>query len=97
MIKVNIHEIKAQLSKFIDLVEAGETVVVCKRNIPVAEIRATAKKDKRKPILGSAAGTFDIPSDFDKPMSGDELALWEETSSDDPLKEFSPKSRRPKR
>ena len=57
MIKLNIHEIKTQLSKYIELVEAGETVLVCKRNIPVAEIRSIGKtKQKRKPVLGWAEG-----------------------------------------
>jgi prevent-host-death family protein len=90
MIKLNIHEIKAQLSKYIDLVEAGETVVVCKRNIPVAEIRAIEKKKKRTPILGSAAGMVEILPSFYEPMTEEELALWE-GGPDDPLLEFAPK------
>src|SRR5262245_14255257 len=39
MIKLNIHEIKAQFSKYVGMVEAGDTVLICKRNVPVAEIR----------------------------------------------------------
>src|SRR6266699_3220106 len=42
--KLNIHEIKDQFSKYIDMVESGQTIVVCKRNIPVAEIRPIEKK-----------------------------------------------------
>ena len=54
--KLNLHEVKDQFSKYIEMVESGETIVVCKRNIPVAEIRPIEKKEKRTPILGSAVG-----------------------------------------
>jgi prevent-host-death family protein len=40
MIVINIHEAKAKLSEYLDKVAAGEHVVICKRNRPVAELRA---------------------------------------------------------
>lgn len=40
MIKVNIHEAKTHLSRYVDRVEQGEMVVVCRHNQPVAELRA---------------------------------------------------------
>ena len=96
MIKLNIHEIKTQFSKYIEMVEAGETVVVCKRNVPVAEIRPIEKKkEKRIPILGSAEGMGEIPPSFYEPMSEEELRLWEEGHEDDPLREFFVKSKEP--
>ena len=39
MIKVNIAEAKSRLSQYLDSVERGETVIVCRRNVPIAEIR----------------------------------------------------------
>ena len=93
MVKLNIHEIKTQLSKYIDLVEAGETVVVCRRNIPVAEIRSIAGKKKRKPILGWAGSQGQISRSFDEPMSTAELRLWE-GDEQDPLRKYAPKSRK---
>jgi prevent-host-death family protein len=39
MKKVNIFEAKARLSEYLDLVEKGEHVVICRRNHPVAELR----------------------------------------------------------
>jgi antitoxin (DNA-binding transcriptional repressor) of toxin-antitoxin stability system len=74
---VNLNEVKAQLSKFVELVEAGETVVICKRNIPVAEIRPIPKPSRKKPILGSAAGTFVIPQGFFEPLPGNLLDAFE--------------------
>jgi len=89
MIKLNIHEIKTQFSKYIDMVEDGETVVVCKRNIPVAEIRAIEKKKKRMPVFGSAAGMGKILPSFYEPMTKEELREWD-GGTDDPLQEFAP-------
>jgi len=82
MIKANIHEIKAKLSKYVEMVEAGETVIVCRRNIPVAELHAIQHKKKPKPILGSAAGKVRILPSFFDPISEEELALWEGSSNE---------------
>ena len=40
MKRVNIFEAKARLSEYLDLVEGGERVVICRRNRPIAELRA---------------------------------------------------------
>ena len=91
MTKANIHAIKAQLSKYIGMVEGGETVVVCKRNIPVAEIRPIARKKKRIPKLGWAEGRGKILPSFDDPMSAKEIRLWEEGHEHDPLRDYAPR------
>jgi prevent-host-death family protein len=88
MKKLNLHEVKAQLSKYIEMVEAGETVIICKRNVPVAEIRPILRKRKKAPELGWAEGTFSVPSDFNE-SSAEELAQWEGDEGD-PLREFRP-------
>jgi prevent-host-death family protein len=93
MIKLNIHEIKTQFSKYIEMVEAGDTVVVCKRNVPVAEIRPIEKKKKRKPIFGSARGMVAIPPDFNE-LPADLLKLFYEGGDNDPLREFAPQYKR---
>ena len=77
MIKLNINEIKAQFSKYVDLVEGGETVVICKRNLPVAEIRSIHKPIPKKPVLGSAKNTFVIPPEFYQPLPDDVLGAFE--------------------
>jgi len=94
MIKLNIHEIKTQFSKYLDRVEAGETVVVCKRNIPVAEIRRIEPKIERLPVLGSAAGQGKILPSFYDPMTEEELRLWEDGHKNDPLRTFAPKRKK---
>ena len=74
---VNLNEVKSQLSKYVELVEAGEVVVICKRNIPVAEIRPIQKTGRRKPVFGSASGSFVIPPSFFEPLPADLLSAFE--------------------
>src|SRR5262249_51455944 len=66
MIKVN--DAKTHLSKYLELIERGESVLVCRRNIPIAEIRPVKKSRKTKRAIGLAKGTFRIPTSFFKPL-----------------------------
>ena len=72
MIVVNIHEAKAKLSEFLDKVASGERVVICKRNQPVAELRAVEQKRTEPRPIGGAKGIVVPPSFFD-PMPDDWL------------------------
>jgi antitoxin (DNA-binding transcriptional repressor) of toxin-antitoxin stability system len=91
MIKLNLNEVKTQISKYIEMVEAGEVIVVCKRNIPVAEIRSVAKKEKKTPDLGWAKGAYKLPPNFSE-MPDEELSQWE-GDLNDPLRKYAPKKR----
>ena len=39
MIKLDVHEAKTHLSEYYAKLKQGETIVLCKRNRPIAEIR----------------------------------------------------------
>ena len=43
--QVNVHEAKSQLSRLLELVEEGETVVIARRGEPVAELVAARRKE----------------------------------------------------
>jgi prevent-host-death family protein len=68
MFKVNIHEAKANLSKYIDAAGRGETVVICNRNLPVAELRGLPHPRKKSRPIGLARGEFKIPARFFEPL-----------------------------
>jgi len=68
MFKVNIHEAKARLSEYVEAVERGERVVICRRNRPVAELRAVVAGRTTPRPLGDAAGGFDVPGSFFDPL-----------------------------
>jgi prevent-host-death family protein len=44
--QVNVHEAKTQLSKLLELVENGETVVIARHGKPVAELVRVKRKKK---------------------------------------------------
>jgi len=83
---LNVHEAKARLSELLDRVERGETVVIARRNKPVAELRpiAPAPEKKRRPI-GLAKGMGRVLPEFFEPMSEEELADWDDVKPSDPL------------
>jgi prevent-host-death family protein len=77
MIKVNIHAVKTHLSRYLARVAAGETIVICNRNVPVAEIRPVPPRRTTRRPVGLAKGTFVVPPAFFEPLPEAELARWE--------------------
>lgn len=75
-ISVNIHEAKTNLSHLLDLIEQGEVVEICRRNVPIAEVKKVENKKKAKRQLGFLKGQVHVPPEFFEPMSEEELALW---------------------
>lgn len=65
MTTANLHEVKSRLAHYARLVKAGETVILCERNKPFAEIRPlgpAAKPGKRK--LGLMKGSCPVGPEF---------------------------------
>lgn len=68
MTTANLNEVKSRLAYYARLVKAGETVILCERNKPFAEIRPigpAAAQPKRE--LGLMKGWFPVPEDFNDP------------------------------
>ena len=76
MIVINIYEAKAKLSDYLDAVARGERVLICKRNQPVAELRAVEQKRTAPRTIGGVAGIVIPPSFFD-PMPDEFLDAFE--------------------
>ena len=70
--RVNIHDAKTNLSRYLAELTPGETLVLCNRNQPVAELRSLRKRTVRKPRIGAARGKFAVPGSFFDPLP-DEL------------------------
>jgi len=71
MLILNINEIKSHFSNCLAKVGDGETVIVCKRNVPVAEIkRITARPAQKRPIglAGKEYPDFQINDAFFEPL-----------------------------
>lgn len=69
MKSANIAEFKNHLGKYITMVEQGEEILLCRRNVPVARI-IPAKKEEitNKTQLGCGAGTVTIKTDLTEPV-----------------------------
>ena len=68
----NIHEAKTHLSRYLNRVEAGETIVLCRYNRPIAEVRPiAAKASRQKRRFGIDEGKFGIPPEFFEPLPDD--------------------------
>lgn len=76
MITINVHEAKTHLSHYLDEVEKGERVLVCKRNRPIAEIRHIMPKAMEKRPIGLAKGTFTVPDSFFDELPTETIALF---------------------
>jgi prevent-host-death family protein len=77
MIKVNIHEAKTHLSRLLRQARAGEKVVICERNEPVAELRPIQPPRPARRGLGCMRGQFEVTDAFFEPLPEDLLRLLE--------------------
>lgn len=64
MISINIHEAKTQLSKYLAKLRPGESLLICKRNVPIAELRALPRQDRKPRPIGLAKSEFSVPKSF---------------------------------
>ncbi len=75
---VDLQEAKTHLSRLVDEVSAGHEIVIAKAGKPVARLVPLPKKAKKRK-LGSLAGRFSVPDDFDSPLPADILADFDES------------------
>ena len=73
---VNVHAAKSQLSRLLDAAVAGEEVLIAKAGKPVVRLVPIERKLERRK-LGTLAGKFRVPDDFDDPLPEDILDAFE--------------------
>lgn len=79
MFRVNVFEIKAKLSEYLDRAANGERIVICRHNKPVAELRAVEQVRTEPRPVGPLPGrpVFDVPSSFFDPLPDEDLDFWD--------------------
>ena len=77
MIRLNIHEAKTHLSRYLAMVGQGETILICKRNQPIAEIRPLRPPRIEQRPIGLAKGQFTVPADFFDPLPEELVRAFE--------------------
>lgn len=73
MITVNMHEAKTHLSRLVDRVADGETIIIARSGRPVAQLTQLPKTTPGNQRLGFLRGAFRVPDDFDQ-LGKDEIA-----------------------
>ena len=76
MTTVNVHAAKSQLSRLLDAAAAGEEVIIAKAGKPIAKLVAIEQKKERRK-LGTLAGRFRVPDDFDDPLPDEMVDAFE--------------------
>jgi antitoxin (DNA-binding transcriptional repressor) of toxin-antitoxin stability system len=76
MKKLNLHEVKTHLSRYLPLLKKGETILLCNRNVPIAEIRPLGPLHKVKRPIGLAKGEFTVSPEFFEPLPDDLLVAF---------------------
>ena len=74
MIRLNIHEVKTHLSRYLAKLEEGETILLCRRNEPIAEIRPLSPKRKKPRPIGLDEGKIKLGPEFFEPLPDELLA-----------------------
>ena len=77
MIKINIHEAKTHLSRYLPALARGETILLCKRNQPIAEIRPIKQRSGEPRPIGLGKDCFVVPETFFEPLPEAELDAFE--------------------
>lgn len=77
MIRLNIHEAKTHLSRHLKALAKGQTILLCKRNEPIAEIRPLPQGRRKPRPVGLCAGKFQVPPEFFEPLPEEMLKAFE--------------------
>jgi prevent-host-death family protein len=75
-VSVNVHEAKTHLSRLLEQAMAGEDVVIMRSGRPLVRLMPVESAPRARKI-GSAAGVFTVPDDFDAPLPDEILAEFE--------------------
>jgi len=78
MTKINVHEAKTHLSRYLKRALKGERIVVCNRNVPIIEFTPVgAASKKRRPRIGGFKGEVSIPKGFWDPLPDEVLRAFQ--------------------
>ena len=76
--EATVHEAKTHLSRLLNDVAAGETVVITRRGRPVATLSPiTPPTEKPRRVPGRLKGLISIDDRFFEPLPEDVLRAWE--------------------
>ena len=81
MKKLNIHEAKTHLSRILAKLRPGEKVLICRRNNPIAEIRALPSSPRKRRPFGLDSGKLKVPPSFFEPLPEEIIESFDGTTA----------------
>jgi prevent-host-death family protein len=76
MVRLNVHEAKTHLSRYLERVEKGETILLCRHNRPIAEIRPLPNVQRKQRVFGVDKGKVIIKPEFFQPLDDETLEYF---------------------
>ncbi len=64
----NIAEFKNHLSEYLNQVQSGEEIQICKRNVPVARLMPIPQGRRNRTVLGCGKGSAKATADLTEPL-----------------------------
>jgi len=80
MNKINIHEAKTHLSAILAKLQPGDTLLICRRNTPIAEVRALPAAPRKRRPIGLEAGKLKVPPSFFEALPDDVIESFDAAS-----------------
>lgn len=72
---VGVHQAKTHLSRLLELVQAGEEIIITRRGEDVARLVGASPRGGRR--FGIDRGLYAVPDDFDAPLPDEVTAGFE--------------------
>ena len=77
MIRLDILDAETHLLHYLARLEGGETIVLCRGDEPIAEIRAIPRSPATECPFGLSKGAFSVPLSFFELLPDEEIAAFE--------------------
>jgi len=77
MVRATVDDIQRDLGGYLHRVETGETVVITRANLPVAELTPIVRLPQGRRPMGLCAGEFVVPDDFGASLPEDVIRDFE--------------------
>jgi antitoxin (DNA-binding transcriptional repressor) of toxin-antitoxin stability system len=80
---LNMHEAKTHLSRHVARLKPGDRIILCRRNLPVAEILPISEPSGEPRPMGLGEGLAEVPDSFYDPLPDDILEGFSGTGPDE--------------
>ena len=77
MLRINVHEAKTHLSRYLEQVAQGEVITICRNNLPIAELRGLPAARTKQRKLGRHKGQVVVHPSFYEPLDDADLDRWD--------------------